>query len=256
MAVFVDLAFSLSGLLTASAFLLAWHSARPSARAPLRCAFVVLTAYALAGSWVVSSGLERLMSEGLNARVDDRPPARTAILLLAASGMRVSDWSGNHLEELGPHGASRVLEALRIYRQVTDGVIVSSGGPPDVAPDATPDSVLMRDALVARGVQTERVILESESRNTHDQAVRVAAMLRGLRADRIVLVTSASHMKRALGAFRAQGVVAIPAAARNPLATMAPLQRIIPSQAGLSASSALAHELAGLTYYASRGWLR
>jgi len=53
-------------------------------------------------------------------------------------------------------------------------------------------------------------------RTTHDEAVLVAPMLKRLGVQRTILVTSAIHMPRSLGTFRAAGVDAIPAPALDP----------------------------------------
>jgi uncharacterized SAM-binding protein YcdF (DUF218 family) len=74
--------------------------------------------------------------------------------------------------------------------------------------------------------------------------------------DQVVLVTSQTHMRRALGAFRAVGLRPIPAVAQEfertkPLSTW-----ILPSEEGLAIASGNAHEVIGLAYYWLRGWWR
>jgi len=71
-----------------------------------------------------------------------------------------------------------------------------------------------------------------------------------------VLVTSGTHMRRSLGTFRAQGIRAIPAIARDPLTAIAWSDWLLPSDLGLWKSSSVIHEIMGLVYYTARGWYK
>ena len=102
---------------------------------------------------------------------------------------------------------------------------------------------------------TGRLRYLRETVATHDEAVLVAPILRSLRPSQVVLVTSAVHMRRALATFRAQGIDAIPAIARDPHLSLPLWQKLLPTYHGLEATSDLAHELLGIPYYAVRGWL-
>ena len=84
----------------------------------------------------------------------------------------------------------------------------------------------------------------------------VAPIVQSLRADRVVLVTTDIHMRRALAAFRAVGVDAVPASAANPLASATPLRALMPTTDGLRFTRDVVHEYAGLLEYVGRGWLR
>ena len=84
----------------------------------------------------------------------------------------------------------------------------------------------------------------------------VKAMLAGLAVDRVVLVTSDLHMRRALGTFRAEGVDAVPAIARAVEPALPAIGRMIPTEAGLAEAGAVWHEIIGLAYYFARGWYR
>ena len=72
----------------------------------------------------------------------------------------------------------------------------------------------------------------------------------------MVLVTVDLHMRRSLGAFRAQGIDAIPAIARRPVNRPPWNVEFLPSDTGLAESTAVARELLGIGYYALRGWYR
>lgn len=65
--------------------------------------------------------------------------------------------------------------------------------------------------LIVAGVRPGDIVLENRSRNTHENARFSANMLRDqFHTDRCVLVTSASHMRRAVACFRNENVRVTP----------------------------------------------
>ena len=59
---------------------------------------------------------------------------------------------------------------------------------------------------------TDRVIIESESRNTREEAVILKRLLAERGIDRFVIVTSPIHMGRSLAAFAVEGMHPVPSA--------------------------------------------
>ena len=66
----------------------------------------------------------------------------------------------------------------------------------------------MAEVASVLGVDEREMVLESESRDTKDEARIIKEMVG---EDRFVLVTSASHMPRSMALFRKQGMDPIPA---------------------------------------------
>ena len=145
----------------------------------------------------------------------------------------------------------RTLEAARIYRLLNPDYVISSGG---VVQD---DSVgaAMKNTLIHLGVPADRILVEGKSLNTRDEAVMVAAMLPPLKVDHVVLVTSAMHMRRSVGLFRAVGINVIPAIARQHEYSGF-FVHLLPSDTGLRTSALAVHEILGITYYRLRGQLK
>jgi len=175
-------------------------------------------------------------------------------VLLAAGAFNVH---GRHqrLAELDQESAARVLEAAYVFRLFDAAWIVSSGGGSDGF-DIESNAATMRDALVRLGIPQDRIVLESTSTNTRDQAVFVAPILRTLHAQRTVIVTTDIHMRRALATFRAAGIDAEPAYALDPLNSQSRRWSFIPTNDGLRFTRDVIHEYAGLVEYRARGWLR
>ena len=66
------------------------------------------------------------------------------------------------------------------------------------------EATFMHLQLVERGVAPWLVIDEHTAMSTNENAIRVVAMLKGLRATGAVIVTNGFHMPRAMRAFRTQ----------------------------------------------------
>jgi uncharacterized SAM-binding protein YcdF (DUF218 family) len=86
----------------------------------------------------------------------------------------------------------RIREAGRLARRYPHMLVVVSGA-------GTPAHVL---SVLGEGIEPRRVLVETQSRNTHENAIFSANLIASKGGDRWLLVTSASHMPRAIGAFR------------------------------------------------------
>jgi uncharacterized SAM-binding protein YcdF (DUF218 family) len=100
----------------------------------------------------------------------------------------------------------RVVAGFELLREGRARAILLSGGPVRPVVGARTEPELLASALVAWGIAPGRVVLETASRNTHENAVESArvAAARGWRS--LLLVTSAAHMQRALGCFHKAGL--------------------------------------------------
>jgi uncharacterized SAM-binding protein YcdF (DUF218 family) len=87
--------------------------------------------------------------------------------------------------------------------------------------------------------------VESASRDTHENAVFTHRMLHPNGIRRIVLVTSSSHMRRAVQEFRAAGFDVIPAPADFARRDEFDLFAYVPRTDALTRSQEALHELLG-----------
>lgn len=74
--------------------------------------------------------------------------------------------------------------------------------------------------------------VDDRSRDTVENAARMAALLRPAHVQRIVLVTDAAHIPRAAAAFRRQGFAVVPAPTGFPVQRTRPLLEWLPSDVG------------------------
>ena len=183
----------------------------------------------------------------------EAPPPPYAIVVLGAGARTVHGRSGK-LGVLTLGGASRVIEGARLFRVLQGPIVVSSGGPPD-GYDMIPESETMKAALVQLGVPADRIVLESESHVTRDEAVLTARMLRERGITACIVVTSDLHMRRALASFRHEGLDARPAIARDPLDSQRLWLSLLPTPQGMDYSREVVHDYVGLFWYWWRGWI-
>ncbi|HXW06094.1 MAG TPA: YdcF family protein [Vicinamibacterales bacterium] len=132
--------------------------------------------------------------------------------------------------------------------------VVVSGGRLDA--EFPPYAATMRDELVRRGVRADRIWLEDRSRTTYENALYTAALLRERDVSTIVLVTGASHMRRAAATFRKQGLDVRPAAcAYNTIESFQLRDVLWPNRTAILWNDALVHEVLGIVWYRVRGRL-
>ena len=234
-----------------------WMWRRPGSPHVRRWIIVTAIVYSALGCYALSYATGRLLVAGLRPFTKaDAPPGPTAIVVLGSGTFSARDWDNGRFDVPDRASASRVLEAFRVFKMTDAAWVIASGGL--VRPDDfdEPNGRTMRDALARLGVPAPRLLVETESTNTHDEAVIVRDMLKTLPVQHVILVTSDIHMRRSLGTFRAQGIAALPAIARQDPGDMPWFAWIMPTEAGINHASDIWHELFGLLYYFVRGWYR
>ncbi|HSF82516.1 MAG TPA: YdcF family protein [Anaerolineales bacterium] len=160
----------------------------------------------------------------------------------------------------------RVIYAAFLYKQGKAEHLLLTGGKIDwLSTDAGPAEDMF-SLLELLGVPAEAMWLETDSRNTYENAVNSHLLLESKHIHRILLVTSASHMPRSVRLFEGQGFEVIPAPTDFTVtqkdweqAISAPLQtqvlNLLPSAENLSITSRMLKEYLGLFIYQLRGWI-
>ena len=120
----------------------------------------------------------------------------------------------------------------------------------------------MAEFLERLGVPKQSMVLETKAENTHDHGVYLQPVLRDRGLKRILLVTSAMHMPRALGVFvrSCPGIEFVPAPTDFQMTDLAvpwyrQLGYLVPTPHNLLGFSEVAHEYLGIAYYKARGWM-
>lgn len=106
--------------------------------------------------------------------------------------------------------AERYIEAVALARRLPGARLVFSGGSASLVRNDPPESDMAARLFEALGVGKDRIMLESKSRDTYENAQFTARLLDPQPNQRWLLVTSASHMPRAMGCFRRAGFAVEP----------------------------------------------
>lgn len=178
---------------------------RPTARAGyLGAAVVVFISFATP---LGDHLLWRLENRIARPKTLDLPAHAGAIILGggAEAGAIAEARDTYFLREAG----ERLTTILELRAQDPDFYILFSGGSSTLRAPSVPEADVVRRFLVAMGRDPEGIDYEERSRNTFENAIYSAEHLAG-RPGRYVLVTSAAHMPRALGAFRKAGLDVTP----------------------------------------------
>lgn len=100
-------------------------------------------------------------------------------------------------------GAERIIEAVKLAKKHPQARIVLAGGPNTIVSKPTADSEVVKQLMIDMGVKPERIELEISSKNTWQNAMMAKEIAQPTPGETWVLVTSAYHMPRAIGCFRA-----------------------------------------------------
>lgn len=104
-------------------------------------------------------------------------------------------------------GADRLLQVIELYKKgIIRQIIVSGGSGHLIYKDRT-EAAFIKKYLTSIGVDADDILFESRSRNTIENARYTSALLKENKInDKVLLVTSSLHMKRAAGCFEKQGI--------------------------------------------------
>ncbi len=103
------------------------------------------------------------------------------------------------------NAATRITEAVVLARRYPGARIVYSGGSNALVAEIGSEAADAKRLWVSMGVDPSRITLEDRSRNTVENAEFSRDLLQPKTGQRWLLVTSAYHMPRAMGLFRAAG---------------------------------------------------
>jgi uncharacterized SAM-binding protein YcdF (DUF218 family) len=216
-------------------------------------------ALAVAVLWVFSTGVVAdSLQRAAEARAQDtsRPGAAYDAVIVLSGAMSDSATEASGRFELGP-AADRLVSAYELLRGGRARFALLTGGAPLPRPGAPRESELAAGVLAGWGVEPARIVVEAASRNTRENALESARVVKERGWTRLLLVTSAAHMPRALGCFRAVGLSpdTLPVDRRAGKGEYV-LRSLLPRARSLAASAEVLRELAGRAVYRAMGYSR
>ncbi|MCB0429145.1 MAG: YdcF family protein [Flavobacteriales bacterium] len=162
------------------------------------------------------------------------------------------------LERIGFHESiDRMLQAVDLYKQGFIRKILISGGSGSILEDDR-EALLLQEYFTRIGLPKEDILIEPESRNTHENAVNSSMLLKEhLPHGKYLLITSGYHMRRALACFRKEGIDADPFVTHRSSGPrkFIPDHLLLPSASTLAGWERLTHEWVGYLVYAVTGYV-
>ena len=160
--------------------------------------------------------------------------------------------SGHWTDKSLPPGAMleeaalyRLTEGIRVARRFPGSILVLSGGK---YTDQQSNAQVMAAAAVDQGFDPSRIMLSDQALDTHDEALNIKSLAG---QDDFVLVTSASHMLRAMKLFENQGLKPIPAPAYY--RAKGEPEYFLPEASNITTCHMAVHEYLGLAWSFMRG---
>ena len=123
--------------------------------------------------------------------------------------------------QLSSTGLQRLIEGIRLWREHPEALLVTSGA----LSRGRSQAEIAADLAEELGVPRAKIRMLTEARNTSEEAAAYAQLMRSesvaettsaaatatARSPRPILVTSASHLPRAMAAFQSAGIDPLPA---------------------------------------------
>lgn len=152
----------------------------------------------------------------------------------------------NYILLLGGDFKGRSFEAIKLYYQMNNVKIITSGYPGSYK--TVSEAEISAEKLKQMGIPTEDIIMQIEPKDTQEEAVYVKKIVGN---EPFILVTAAYHMPRAMGIFKKNGLNPI-AAPTNYLAKKKTSLLSLPSSRNIQRTEIAWHEYLGMTWY----WLK
>lgn len=168
--------------------------------------------------------------------------AQAIVILGGGARAYAPEYGGATLSTLS---LERVRYGAKLARETGLPVLVSGG---QVDPKAPIEALLMRDVLTREyGVPVRWV--DARSRNTHENAVDSAAMLKRSGINRVILVVHSFDVPRARHEFAAAGIETIAAPTGIPPPVPTEVSDFLPSASGLQRSYWALYEILANALY-------
>ncbi len=220
--------------------------------------FAVAALFSITGGTPLPKWLLHTLERPYTAQKIDELPAADAVLVLGGFlapgthepvGMALSD------------SADRLMAGIELVRRGKARHLVMGGGSSFVEGKVRTEADDV-EPWIQRWNLLERPILRLPvCTNTRDEAVALAKMMKERGWEKVLLVTSAWHMRRSEAVFRSAGVSVIPIACdfrAYPIGESRFLNSwpILPQPGKLVGFHVYCHEIIGWWYYRARGWIK
>ncbi len=216
----------------------------------VKAAKIVVTATAIGAVLVTVLPIGSLLFANLEnrfPRVEKLPKNITGIIVL---GGVVDQFVTDDRKQVAINGAvERLTEFARLSFLYPKAKLVFTGGSGVLGKQELKEADVINPLLVTLGLNPNRIIFESQSRNTAENASLTKKIVKPTLDQRWLVITSAFHMPRAMGSFREVGWNAIAYPVDYYTTSKSSFGLGLSLRSGLSVLSTSIHEWMGLTFY-------
>ena len=179
----------------------------------------------------------------------DQLPIVDAIVVL---GGYTDSVDGDVVIELGD-AVDRLFHGMRLYRAGKAPRVMLAGG---AARGHVPEAQVMAGLLSEFGISRDVMLLEDKSRNTRQNGLNAVVIMQKEGISKILLVTSAYHMRRAQAVFEKLGIEVVAAATDYQVLEPDPsILDWLPNAEALMMTTLGIKEYLGWWVYRVRGWV-
>ena len=194
--------------------------------------------FTLLSSSIVSNALIKPLEDSHNALLNT---PKVEYILVLGSGHNTNE-NLSITSQVTPTGINRLAEGIRHYKNLENAKLVLSGYG---AKDENSHALMQEKLAISLGVKAEDIIKQDNPRDTKEEAMAIKKIVG---QNPFILVTSASHMKRAVLLFQKEGLNFI----ASPTNHYVSKDRRIFSAKNLRKCEMAIHEYLGLLY----SWIR
>lgn len=209
----------------------------------------------LAILWLLSTPVADLLLLPLEASypVVEEPTRADAVVVL--TGMVDAKAARGDQVKMG-ESADRILVGVELVRRNQADYLLIAGGSGDLFDQSISEARILHRFAIRLGVPADRILLDTTSRNTHENALHAKMLLQQAGLSNAILVTSAFHMPRSMGCFRKLGIhpQPYPVDFRSRWGAYDPLSWV-PDVSNLQRSTTAVREYVGLIMYRLLGYI-
>ena len=212
---------------------------------------VAISLFYIFSTPLISDRIFYLMENSIQKPTLNELPKVEAIVVLSGmiSYVKAGTFSGNEWSD-----PDRFFNGIDLIRENKADLLIFTEAVLPWSRSKIAEGSFLKMRALDLGIDNDKILVTEKVQNTSDEAIAVLKVLKNVDL-KIILVTSAFHMPRALSLFEGQGFKVIPfpvdyKVTERDLTVM----DFFPSSSGLSKTSIATREILGRTYYKLLSW--
>ncbi|MGB7336737.1 MAG: YdcF family protein [Salaquimonas sp.] len=163
--------------------------------------YLAIVVYTPLSSWLILPLEQRFERPTLPSKIDG--------IIVLGGGIEANVSLGRNIVE-HKDASDRLYEAILLARQFPEAKIIYTGGSGKILGEKTNSSDFAKIIFLRAGLDPSRITLDPLAKNTYENALNSKSLMKPALNENWILVTSAFHMPRSMGLFRALDWEVIP----------------------------------------------